>query len=77
MALGVYLEVTLLKARKLRNEAREKLASNIAPGETRREDKRQILLAAANSFEDVAREWFGKRMEGYSQKASRSDLESS
>ncbi|TAM06487.1 MAG: DUF4102 domain-containing protein [Paraburkholderia sp.] len=57
LALGVYPEVTLLKARKLREEAREKLASNVDPGETRREVKRQILLAAANSFEDVAREW--------------------
>lgn len=68
LALGVYPKITLLKARKLREEAREKLASNIDPGETRREEKRQILLAAANSFEDVAREWFGKRMEAYSKK---------
>lgn len=41
LALGVYPEVTLLKARKLREDAREKLAANVDPGATRREEKRQ------------------------------------
>ncbi|WP_175786905.1 tyrosine-type recombinase/integrase [Burkholderia anthina] len=68
LALGVYPEVSLAKARKLRDEAREKLAENVDPSDAKKTVKRQALLEAANSFEQVAREWFDKQMTGLSKK---------
>lgn len=59
-------------ARKKRDEAREKLASGIDPGEAKKADKRAARLAAVTSFEAVAREWFAKHAptwaEGHSSK---------
>ncbi|KOS78743.1 hypothetical protein DM56_5108 [Burkholderia mallei] len=58
LALGVYPDVSLAVARKKRDEAREKLAAGIDPNEAKREVKRTARIAAASSFEAVAREWF-------------------
>ncbi|AIP72783.1 MULTISPECIES: tyrosine-type recombinase/integrase [pseudomallei group] len=60
-SLGVYPEVTLATARKKRDEAREKLAAGIDPGEAKKAEKRASLLAAAHSFEVVARGWMDER----------------
>lgn len=60
-SLGVYPEVTLATARKKRDEAREKLAAGIDPGEAKKAEKRASLLAAAHSFEVVARGWMAER----------------
>ncbi|MBO2952109.1 integrase arm-type DNA-binding domain-containing protein [Burkholderia pseudomallei] len=60
-SLGVYPEVTLATARKKRDEAREKLAAGIDPGEAKKVEKRASLLAAAHSFEVVARGWMDER----------------
>ncbi|MCA8329338.1 tyrosine-type recombinase/integrase [Burkholderia cepacia] len=60
-SLGVYPEVTLATARKKRDEAREKLAAGIDPGEAKKAEKRASLLAAAHSFEVVARGWMVER----------------
>lgn len=60
-SLGVYPEVTLATARKKRDEAREKLAAGIDPGEAKKAEKRASLLAAAHSFEVVARGWMNER----------------
>lgn len=60
-SLGVYPEVTLATARKKRDEAREKLAAGIDPGEAKKAEKRASLLAAAHSFEIVARGWMDER----------------
>ncbi|WP_342335684.1 tyrosine-type recombinase/integrase [Burkholderia pseudomallei] len=60
-SLGVYPEVSLAAARKKRDEAREKLAVGIDPGEAKKAEKRASLLAAAHSFEVVARGWMDER----------------
>ena len=60
LALGVYDEVTLLKARKRREKARELLADGIDPGAAKQEEKAAKVAAAANTFEVVAREWLDK-----------------
>ncbi|WP_260433459.1 tyrosine-type recombinase/integrase [Burkholderia cepacia] len=60
-SLGLYPEVTLATARKKRDEAREKLAAGIDPGEAKKAEKRASLLAAAHSFEVVARGWMAER----------------
>ena len=60
LALGVYPDVTLAKARARRDEARTRLADDIDPGVAKREDKQRKADAAANTFEKVAREWLAK-----------------
>ncbi len=50
LALGVYPDVSLAAARKKRDDAREKLAAGMDPGEAKRSEKRAVRLAAANSF---------------------------
>jgi integrase len=60
LALGVYPEVSLAKARQRRAKARELIADGIDPGAARREEKQAKADAAANTFEVVARAWLGK-----------------
>jgi len=65
LALGVYPEVNLSDARERRAHARKALAAGNDPGDAKREAKRLATLKSANSFEAVAREWFGKRKHGW------------
>ncbi|MBT2301776.1 integrase arm-type DNA-binding domain-containing protein [Variovorax paradoxus] len=60
LALGVYPEVSLAKARQRREKAREQLADDIDPGVAKREEQRAKADAAANTFEAVSREWLEK-----------------
>lgn len=60
LALGVYDDVTLAKAREKRDEARRLLADGIDPGEHKKVMKQVANERSANSFEVVAREWFVK-----------------
>jgi integrase len=62
LALGVYPDVTLKQARKKREDARRKLDESIDPGELRKVEAREKKLAAVNSFETVAREWYAKQL---------------
>lgn len=58
LALGVYPDVSLARAREKRDEARKRIADGIDPGELRKATKTQQTERAANSFEAVARVWF-------------------
>jgi integrase len=60
LALGVYPDVGLAKARARRDKAREKLADGIDPATAKREEKQAQADAAANTFEAVARVWLAK-----------------
>lgn len=60
LALGPYPEVSLAKARKRREEARERLAEGTDPGEHKKAVKAAQIAAAAHKFEGVAREWLSK-----------------
>ena len=57
LALGVYPEVSLAKARQRRDKARELLADGIDPGIAKREEKQAKATAAGNTFEAVAEQW--------------------
>ena len=57
LALGVYPEVTLSKARHRRDEARALVQDDRDPGAERQADKLRAKVAADNTFEAVAREW--------------------
>lgn len=60
LALGIYPDVTLAKARERRDEGRCLLADGVDPGEHRKAQKRAVAEREQNSFEGVAREWFAK-----------------
>ena len=60
ISLGVYPETTLRAARDRRDSERKLLAEGIDPSKSRKTEKSAQANRAANSFEQVAREWFAK-----------------
>ncbi len=65
LSLGVYPVVGLKQARQLAQAERVKLASNIDPSHDRQINKQKSKEAAENSFEAVAREWYGNQVHGW------------
>lgn len=61
LALGAYPYVSLKDARERRDAARTLLAHDVDPSENRKAAKAAKVSSAENSFEIVAREWFGKQ----------------
>jgi integrase len=66
LALGVYPEVSLAKARQRREKARELLADGKDPGTAKRAEKQAAAAAAANTFELVAREFHKSKGDSWS-----------
>lgn len=64
-AIGVYPRVGLQQARALRDKARDLIAQGIDPCQHARQARIEATIAAANSFEAVAREWWGKVSAGW------------
>lgn len=63
ISLGTYPEVSLKQARDKRDDARKLIANDqIDPSEKRQKIKADRKLNSANSFELVAREWWGIHM---------------
>lgn len=60
-AIGEYPAVSLLDARKAREDARELVRQGIHPSHARQSTLSSQLAKNANTFEAVAREWLGKR----------------
>ncbi|HVN36319.1 MAG TPA: Arm DNA-binding domain-containing protein, partial [Casimicrobiaceae bacterium] len=60
LALGKWKAVSLVEAREARDAARKLLAAGKDPAAEKQTQKRLRKHAAANSFEAVAREWYGK-----------------
>ena len=60
LSLGVYPNISLKEARERRDANRKLLANGIDPGEHRQAKRAAKKEHAANIFEVVAREWFGK-----------------
>jgi len=59
LALGRYPEISLLDARKRRDDARKLLANNVDPGAVRKAQK-QSKVEDTETFEVIAREWHNK-----------------
>ena len=57
LSIGVYPDITLADARTRREEARKLLAHGGDPGAVKQAQKKQARIAAADSFEAIAREW--------------------
>ncbi|MCG7928336.1 MAG: tyrosine-type recombinase/integrase [Candidatus Thiodiazotropha taylori] len=64
LALGVYPDVSLKTARDRRDAARTHIADDIDPSEVRKATK--AAQSEADSFEAVAREWWGQREPNWS-----------
>src|SRR5215217_4439420 len=62
LALGVYPDVTLAKARERRDDARKLLAGDTDPSLVMAVNKRAKLDGAQNTFEALAREWYAKKL---------------
>jgi integrase len=63
LSLGTYPEVSLKQARDKRDDARKLLANEqIDPSDKRQKIKAEKKLSSENSFELVAREWWGAHM---------------
>ena len=61
LALGVYPRVTLKEAREFRDAARKLVSAGINPGKVKRDGKAKASATESDSFEAVAREWYGRR----------------
>lgn len=59
LSLGSYPEISLLDARKKRDEARRQVANDIDPGAVRKAQK-QAKVEETETFEVIAREWHSK-----------------
>jgi integrase len=62
LSLGVYPEIGLKEARVRRNDNRTLMGESIDPSVERKARKLRQRLAAENSFESVAREWYAKQL---------------
>src|SRR6202042_3194962 len=60
LTFGDYPAVSLGMARDLQIDAQSLILTGVDPSEKKRQAKRAAKIAAASSFEDVAREWFLK-----------------
>lgn len=67
LAIGVYPATSLAQARKLRLSAREQIAQGIDPSAAKQEAKQAHKLAAANTFETVAREFHQLKADTWSE----------
>jgi len=70
LSFGEWPDVSLKRARELRDEARTLVAEGVDPGKKRKHDKIQEeakAVRARNTFEVVAREWHAKQSRRWSQ----------
>lgn len=67
LAIGVYPTVSLVAARKKRDEARELLGKHIDPSLAKAINKRIVLTAAENTFKAVALEWHTKTSKSWAE----------
>ena len=64
IALGAWPEISLQKARHVRDEMRLRIANGEDPALTRKRAKATAKISAANTFESVAREYIEEKMVG-------------
>ncbi len=76
LSLGVYPDVSLQKAREMRDNARSLLADGIDPSAYKKAQKAAHKLTVENSFAAIALEWFETKQkdktEGYQRRVKRS-----
>ena len=62
LSLGVFPDIGLKDARQRRDENHRLLDKNLDPSAERKANKHARKIAATNSFEAIAREWYGKQV---------------
>ncbi|HEY3982494.1 tyrosine-type recombinase/integrase [Cedecea sp.] len=67
LSLGTYPTVSLTDARQKRDEAKKLVVSGINPSEARKQQKRDRQDVTGNTFEGIAREWYDKRRDRWSE----------
>ena len=70
LAFGKYPEISLVKARELREVAREQVKAGIDPSTAKRIAKQSSTVAAANTFESVAREWHHNKIDSWQERTA-------
>ncbi len=60
LSLGVYPEISLKRARELRDQFRKLIAEGIDPSENRKAKKNSQIENGNNTFESISREWLVK-----------------
>ena len=68
LALGVFPKISLGEARKRHQAAKEELATEIDPSESKQTDKLNKAIVSGNTFELAAEEWFEFKMSDKSKK---------
>ena len=72
LAIGVYPETTLKKAREKRDEARKQIAEGIDPSENKKAFKTAQAESLVNTFEAIACEWGLKKQKNWLEKRNTS-----
>lgn len=63
LSLSAYAEISLSKARIERDAARESVRRGVNPSVKRQADKNALLVAGANTFEIIGKEWLAEQTE--------------
>ena len=74
LALGVYPEVSLEKARDKRTAARNQLDEGFDPGLVKKQNKLIAQEKAANTFEKIAREWHSNRLSAWRESTAKDTI---
>ena len=61
LALGVYPEVSLKRARELRDDARQKVRQGVDPAQERRAERQKLISANDNQVRSVAEDWWNQK----------------
>jgi integrase len=70
VSLGVYPDVGLKEARTRRDDAKRLLVNGIDPSEHKKQQKQEYIAEHVNTFETVAREWYHKNLDSWTQSYS-------
>ena len=70
LTFGAYPEVSLMDARQRRMDAKKLKASGNDPAQVRRIEKTARAVAAANTFEAIAREWHANKIETWQERTA-------
>lgn len=71
ISFGVYPEISLSKARELRDAARLQVKEGKDPSIVKQENKRLATLNASNTFKTLALEWYGNKLTGWATKTAK------
>ena len=75
LAFGAYPVVTLATAREKRLKAKQQIDAGTDPAQARRSAKHQRSIAAANTFEVIAREWHANKADSWKESTSKNVLQ--